>query len=406
MKTIYLAGGCFWGTQHFFDQFTGVVKTEVGYANGRTAHPSYEQVRYENTGHAETVKIEYDETVLGTEKLLFYYFLSIDPLSVNEDVVQKQKRRGAAPSLTEEIELSQFQGDEKGLALALRTLSANEIAILEHLEVVLVNAMQGIAYGSVLEAVLRQLLEQRTALKMRHIAKLHSLLPLRNLVVELLEDGDEFGDVFAAFPVDVLTLSGHLLFEDEEDFGVEFLFLLEHGVALLQGFVVADERLGVVGVVLADDHIDETAAFFAASADEDLVGWRDHHERNQADVLRDAAICLLAPANDLLLPHFQANVDVLLRAVLVLVKALQRHELLVVPDAQSIDAAAITAAETEKMDGIEHIRLSLTVAADETIQLWREVQLSLGDVLIIEYGKVCQSHFICKGTKKPLNKQF
>ncbi len=83
MKTIYLAGGCFWGTQHFFDQFTGVVKTEVGYANGRTAHPSYEQVRYENTGHAETVKIEYDETVLETEKLLFYYFLSIDPLSVN-----------------------------------------------------------------------------------------------------------------------------------------------------------------------------------------------------------------------------------------------------------------------------------------------------------------------------------
>jgi hypothetical protein len=77
-----------------------------------------------------------------------------------------------------------------------------------------------------------------------------------------------------------------------------------------------------------------------------------------------------------------------------------------VPDAQSIDAAAITAAETEEMDGIEHIRLSLTVAADETIQLWREVQLSLGDVLIIEYGKVCQSHFICKGTKKPLNKQF
>ena len=83
MKTIYLAGGCFWGTQHFFDQFSGVLKTEVGYANGKTENPSYEQVRYENTGHAETVKIEYDETKISTEKLLSYYFLSIDPLSLN-----------------------------------------------------------------------------------------------------------------------------------------------------------------------------------------------------------------------------------------------------------------------------------------------------------------------------------
>ena len=57
MKTIYLAGGCFWGTQHFFDQFAAVTATETGYANGRTDAPSYEDVRYRNTGHAETVKI-------------------------------------------------------------------------------------------------------------------------------------------------------------------------------------------------------------------------------------------------------------------------------------------------------------------------------------------------------------
>lgn len=83
MKTIYLAGGCFWGTQRFFDQFRGVVSTEVGYANGKTDHPSYEQVRYENTGHAETVKIQFDDTVISVEKLLEYFFLAIDPLAVN-----------------------------------------------------------------------------------------------------------------------------------------------------------------------------------------------------------------------------------------------------------------------------------------------------------------------------------
>ncbi|MBQ9393261.1 MAG: peptide-methionine (S)-S-oxide reductase, partial [Oscillospiraceae bacterium] len=44
MKTIYLAGGCFWGTQHFFDQFSAVTETETGYANGDTDAPTYQQV--------------------------------------------------------------------------------------------------------------------------------------------------------------------------------------------------------------------------------------------------------------------------------------------------------------------------------------------------------------------------
>lgn len=84
MKTIYLAGGCFWGLQKFLDQFDGVVSTETGYANGDTEHPSYEDVRYKLTGHTETVKIKYDEKKLPTEQLLSYFFMAIDPLSVNK----------------------------------------------------------------------------------------------------------------------------------------------------------------------------------------------------------------------------------------------------------------------------------------------------------------------------------
>ena len=83
MKTIYLAGGCFWGTQHFLDQFDAVARTEVGFANGRTEAPSYEDVCRRDTGHAETVRVEYDEQRMPTEKLLAYYFLTIDPLSLN-----------------------------------------------------------------------------------------------------------------------------------------------------------------------------------------------------------------------------------------------------------------------------------------------------------------------------------
>ena len=82
MKTIYLAGGCFWGTQKFFDQFDGVIRTEVGYANGPETSPSYKDV-CGNSGHAETVRIDYDETRISLTKLLEYYFMVIDPVSVN-----------------------------------------------------------------------------------------------------------------------------------------------------------------------------------------------------------------------------------------------------------------------------------------------------------------------------------
>ena len=82
IKTIFLAGGCFWGMQRFFDQFDGVVRTEVGYANGPDTAPSYEEV-CADSGHAETLRIEYDESVISLAGLLRYYFMVIDPLSVN-----------------------------------------------------------------------------------------------------------------------------------------------------------------------------------------------------------------------------------------------------------------------------------------------------------------------------------
>ena len=81
-KTIYLAGGCFWGLQKFFDQFDGVVSTEVGYANGSDAEPSYEEV-CADSGHVETVRIDYDDARISLTELLDRYFMVIDPTSVN-----------------------------------------------------------------------------------------------------------------------------------------------------------------------------------------------------------------------------------------------------------------------------------------------------------------------------------
>ena len=84
MKEIYLAGGCFWGTEHYLKQIRGVVSTEVGYANGNGENPSYEEVYTDATGFVECVKVVYDPAVLALEKIVELYFHSIDPLSLNK----------------------------------------------------------------------------------------------------------------------------------------------------------------------------------------------------------------------------------------------------------------------------------------------------------------------------------
>ncbi len=81
--TIYLAGGCFWGTAYLFSLVPGVTATTAGYANSVVANPSYEQVCSGATHAAETVKVDYDDAVVSLMSLLQLYFKSIDPLSVN-----------------------------------------------------------------------------------------------------------------------------------------------------------------------------------------------------------------------------------------------------------------------------------------------------------------------------------
>ena len=84
VKDIYLAGGCFWGTEHYFKQLEGVVDTEVGYANGHTDNPTYKQVCTDITGFTETVHVRYDPEKVSLGFLLRMYFKAIDPVSVNQ----------------------------------------------------------------------------------------------------------------------------------------------------------------------------------------------------------------------------------------------------------------------------------------------------------------------------------
>ncbi len=83
MKEIYFAGGCFWGTEHYFKQIDGVISTTVGYANGNTDNPTYKEVYTDTTGYAECVKIAYDADVVSLRTLVELFFKSIDPTSLN-----------------------------------------------------------------------------------------------------------------------------------------------------------------------------------------------------------------------------------------------------------------------------------------------------------------------------------
>lgn len=83
-KEIYMAGGCFWGTEHYLKQIRGVEKTEVGYANGHTDNPTYKEVCTDKTGFAETVQVVYNPEEISLKFLVELYFKAIDPTSVNQ----------------------------------------------------------------------------------------------------------------------------------------------------------------------------------------------------------------------------------------------------------------------------------------------------------------------------------
>lgn len=82
-QTIYLAGGCFWGVQGYFDLLKGVINSQVGYANSKVESPSYQQVCNGATQAVEAVEITFDSTLLSLETLLKRFFSIIDPFALN-----------------------------------------------------------------------------------------------------------------------------------------------------------------------------------------------------------------------------------------------------------------------------------------------------------------------------------
>jgi len=84
LEDLYFAGGCFWGLEAYMSRIYGVYDVTSGYANGSTENPSYEDLIYRNSGHAETVHVRYDPERVELVTLLDYYFKVIDPTMLNQ----------------------------------------------------------------------------------------------------------------------------------------------------------------------------------------------------------------------------------------------------------------------------------------------------------------------------------
>ena len=104
MQTAYLAGGCFWCVEAIFQRVNGVKELENGYCNGDTQNPSYEAICSGQTGHAEVLRVEYDESVVSYESLLEVFVETHDPTSLNQQGADKGTQYRSAVFYTNDLQ--------------------------------------------------------------------------------------------------------------------------------------------------------------------------------------------------------------------------------------------------------------------------------------------------------------
>lgn len=88
-KELIVGAGCFWCVEAVFEQLRGVSAVESGYANGQSPNPSYQDICTGKTGHAEVIKITYDETIISIQTLLEVFFATHNPTTLNQQGADK-----------------------------------------------------------------------------------------------------------------------------------------------------------------------------------------------------------------------------------------------------------------------------------------------------------------------------
>ncbi len=127
MQTAYLAGGCFWCVEAILQRIKGVKGLTNGYCNGSTENPTYEDICSGQTGHAEVVKIEFDESEISFSDLLEVFFLTHDPTSLN--------RQGADVGIQYRSAVFYINSEQRNLAKATIESIPNAVTEISPLDV-------------------------------------------------------------------------------------------------------------------------------------------------------------------------------------------------------------------------------------------------------------------------------
>ena len=117
MKTAYFAGGCFWCITPTFQEMDGVFSVTSGYSGGAEVNPTYEDVKYQRTGHRETIRIDYDEKKVSYAELLEIFLAGVDPFDQGGQFID----RGHSYTLAVYY---QTQAEHQQAASAIRSLEA------------------------------------------------------------------------------------------------------------------------------------------------------------------------------------------------------------------------------------------------------------------------------------------
>ena len=132
IETITLGGGCFWCVEAVYEQVDGVVAVESGYSNGHVKEPSYEQVCEGTTGHAEVVRVQFENTKITLREVLEIFFAVHDPTTLHRqgNDVGPQYRSGIYFHEPAQREVGQSVIDEVNQAIGGRVVT--ELAPLDN----------------------------------------------------------------------------------------------------------------------------------------------------------------------------------------------------------------------------------------------------------------------------------
>lgn len=125
MKTAYFAGGCFWCITPTFQEMEGVSTVTSGYCGGAEANPTYEDVKYQRTGHRETIRIDYDPEKVSFSQLMQVFLDGVDPFDAGGQFID----RGHSYTLAVYYTTQQEQAIASAAISALETQSGQKVFV-------------------------------------------------------------------------------------------------------------------------------------------------------------------------------------------------------------------------------------------------------------------------------------